>query len=163
MTKRLTPAMEALVGLASAVANGGSDEDGHLELPSDAAAAPAGAGAAAPQPQHWALGTGTKVVILATQGQEVGGLWLLPHLPCPLVEGGAGADPDWFNASEDTTEGRLCAKPKHPITSLRLARLHAKDLKPIAHHDNLTEQEPWLWQGLTMVMGICRLPSVELY
>jgi hypothetical protein len=48
-------------------------------------------------------------------------------------------------------------------TNLRLAKLRAKDPKPVSYHQDVTEQELWLWQGLTMVMGICRLPSVELY
>ncbi len=48
-------------------------------------------------------------------------------------------------------------------TNLRLAKLRAKDAKPVSYHQDITEKELWLWQGLTMVMGICRLPSVELY
>ena len=48
-------------------------------------------------------------------------------------------------------------------TNLRLAKLRAKDVKPVSYHQDITDKELWLWQGLTMVMGICRLPSVELY
>ena len=200
-------AVEALVGLASAVADGDSDEDEHVELPADAAAAPAGAGAAAPQaPPALGAGHGDQGGGIGNAGAEGGGPAAPPPPAVPPVDDGADAGPDpwenWFNASEDKTEGRLPKrdKPKHRFktrnlnkadmprvmegsefaifrklwdedimnlavtnTNLRLAKLRAKDPKPVSYHQDVTEQELWLWQGLTMVMGICRLPSVELY
>ena len=208
------PAVAALVGLASAVEYGDSDDGEGAEEAVDEGVEPAGAGAGAPlAPPALGAGVGEHLGGIGDVGGGGGGLGHAPPPPGGVppasahpLGGSAAAGPDpfegWHNASEDSNEGRLPKrdKPSHRFktrnlnkttmpkvmegsefavfrklwdedimnlavtnTNLRLAKLRAKDPKPVKHHVDITERELWLWQGLTMVMGICRLPSVELY